>query len=160
MNKEVYHVQNPAIGAAILWRFVYGYKSKNGNPTPFPLLFYVLPIIFREDLCSIIRSTQKRKGLSKVSEKLFDGKKNDELYTVNNSAIEMRLLTMTAFNIGTASNLFKMDFNTAMVYVLVDTNKKDVSAPTKHLLDAAEKLGEWCAELTLLEISEWLKVRF
>lgn len=160
MNKEVYHVQNPAIGAAVLWRFTCGYKSKNGKPTPFPLLFYVLPIIFREDLCSIIRSTQKRKGLSKVSEKLFDGKKNDELYTINNSAIEMRALTMTAFNMGAASNLFKMDFETAMVYALVDTNKNGVLASTKYLLDAAEKLGEWCSELTLLEISEWLKVRF
>ena len=59
MNKEVYNVQNPAIGAAILWRFICGYKSKDNEPTPFPLLFIVLPIIFREDLCAVIKSTQK-----------------------------------------------------------------------------------------------------
>ena len=38
-----------------------------------------IPIIFREDLCTIIKTTLKSKGLSKVSEKLFKEKKNDNL---------------------------------------------------------------------------------
>ncbi|MBQ2943563.1 MAG: hypothetical protein IJD93_02535 [Ruminococcus sp.] len=160
MNKEVYNVQNPAIGAAILWRFICGYKSKDNKPTPFPLLFIVLPIIFREDLCAVIKSTQKKKGLSKVSEKLFDGKKIDELYSINNSAIEMRSLTLASFNVGILSNIFKMDYEKALVYALIDTNKSVFASSTKYLLDSAEKLGAWCSELTLLEISEWLKVRF
>lgn len=160
MNKEVYNVQNPAIGAAILWRFICGYKSKDNEPTPFPLLFIVLPIIFREDLCAVIKSTQKKKGLSKVSEKLFDGKKIDELYSINNSAIEMRSLTLASFNVGVLSNLFKMDYEKALVYALIDTNKSVFASSTKYLLDSAEKLGVWCSELSLLEISEWLKVRF
>ena len=46
-----------------------------------------------------------------------------------------------------------------MVYTLIDVNKKNFSPSTKCLLDAAEKLGVWCAGLTLVEISEWLKVR-
>lgn len=160
MNKEVYNVQNPAIGAAILWRFICGYKSKDNEPTPFPLLFIVLPIIFREDLCAVIKSTQKKKGLSKVSEKLFDGKKIDELYSINNSAIEMRSLTLASFNVGVLSNLFKMDYEKALVYALIDTNKSVFASSTKYLLDSAEKLGVWYSELSLLEISEWLKVRF
>ena len=53
-----------------------------------------------------------------------------------------------------------MDFETAMVYALVDTKKTGLSAATQDLLDAAEKLGAWCSELTLLEICEWMKVRF
>lgn len=157
MNKEVYRVQNPAIGAMIIWRFICGYKSKNSLPTPFPLLFYVLPIIFRDDLCTTIKST--RKGLSKVSEKLFREKRNDELYSINNSAIALRQLTLTSFNVGVSSNLFKMDFKTAMVYALVDTKKTGLSSSTQMLLDSAEKLGKWCSELTLVEICEWLKVR-
>lgn len=76
IDREVYYVQNPAIGAAVLWKFIYGYYLKENKMIPFPLLFIVLPIILREDLCTAIKSTQKKKGLSKVSEKLFKDKKN------------------------------------------------------------------------------------
>lgn len=69
IDREVYYVQNPAIGATILWRFICGYYAKENKGVPFPLLFIVLPIIFRADLCMVIQSTQKGKGLSKVSEK-------------------------------------------------------------------------------------------
>ena len=157
MNNDIYHVQNPAIGAMILWRFICGYKAKNSAPTPFPLFFYVLPIILRNDLCVTIKGTQK--GLSKVSEKLFKEKRNDELYSINDSAIALRNLSLKSFNIGTSSNLFRMDFKTAMVYALVDTKKTGLSPSIQMLLDSAEKLGKWCSELTLIEICEWLKVR-
>ena len=88
IDREIYYVQNPAIGAAALWQFICGYYSKESKAIPFPLLFIVLPILLREDLCTVIKSTQKKKGLSKVSEKLFKDKKNDDLYTINKSAIE------------------------------------------------------------------------
>ena len=48
INREVYHVQNPAIGATILWQFICGYYAKETKPVPFPLLFFVLTFIFRE----------------------------------------------------------------------------------------------------------------
>ena len=64
---DVRYVQNPAIGAALLWQFTCGYYINKNQPVPFPLLFVVLPIVFRQDLCSIIRSTQKASGLPKVS---------------------------------------------------------------------------------------------
>ena len=160
INREVYYVQNPAIGATILWRFICGYYSKESKAVPFPLLFIVLPIIFREDLCTVIKSTQKGKGLSKVSEKLFKEKKNDDLYTINNSAISLRPLTLKAYNVGASAKLFAMDITTATFFPLTQVKKGAVSASAKKLLDAAEKLGVWCSELSMLEICEWLKVRF
>ena len=160
IDREVYYVQNPAIGAAVLWKFIYGYYLKENKMIPFPLLFIVLPIILREDLCTAIKSTQKKKGLSKVSEKLFKDKKNDDLYTINKSAIELRPLTLSSFNIGMSASLFSIDILTAQVFPLAHTRKPRLSPSTKDLLDAAEKLGMWCSELSLLEICEWLKVRF
>ena len=53
-----------------------------------------------------------------------------------------------------------MDFDTAMVYALVDTKKTGLPEAIKVMLDSAEKLGAWCSELTLVEICEWMKVRF
>lgn len=158
--KEIYNVQNPALGSAILWRFVCGYYQHDNKPVPFPLLFVVLPVIFREDLCAVIKSTQKGKGLSKVSEKLFKDKKNDNLYSINNTAIVLRPLTLDAFTIGISTKLLSLEKTTALVYPLIQTKMTNTSDSTKILLEAAEKLGGWCAELSLLEICNWLKVRF
>lgn len=65
IDREIYYVQNPAIGAAALWQFICGYYSKESKAIPFPLLFIVLPIILREDLCTVIKSTQKRRDFPK-----------------------------------------------------------------------------------------------
>lgn len=159
MNKEVYYVQNPALGAAILWRFICGYYRKDSHLIPFPLLFIVLPIIFREDLREVIESTQKKSGLSKVSEKLFKGKNTNELYTINNTAIDLRKLSLDSIRIGIACGLFNVNMETALVYPLTETSKR-LSVETNKILAASEKLGAWCSEMTLIEICNWLKVRF
>lgn len=157
-NKEVYYVQNPAIGAAILWRFTCGYYMVKKNAVPFPLLFVVLPIIFREDLRGVISSTQKRSGLPKVSEKLFKEKATNELYTINNAAINLRPLTLEAIQIGIACGLLAVNYETAYVFPLIETRKR-MAVEINRLLDSAEKLGNWCAEMSLMEICKWLKVR-
>jgi len=160
INREIYFVQNPSIGAAILWRFVCGYYSKEQKPVPFPLLFLVLPIIFRQDLCDVIKGTQKRSGLSKVSEKLFSNRKNDQLYYVHNAAEQQKQISLSSINIGISAKLFVIDMKSAFVFPLAQSNKTGLSESTKILLNASEKLGLWCAELTLHEISTLLKVRF
>ena len=158
INKEIYYVQNPAIGPAILWRFTCGYYKKERKAVPFPLMFIVLPIIFREDLRSVITSTQKRSGLSKVSEKLFKEKATNELYTINNAAIDLRSLSLDALRIGISCGLISVNTETALVYPLIETNKR-MTVETNKLLDASEKLGGWCSELSLVEVCKWLKVR-
>lgn len=159
ISKEIYYVQNPAIGAAVLWRFSCGYHKSKSKPVPFPLLFIVLPIVFREELRQVISSTQRRSGLSKISEKLFDQKSINNLYTINNAAISLRPLSLDSIRIGLACGLLAVDYETALVYPLVETKKK-LSTDVNKLLDASEKLGEWCSELSLIEICKLLKVRF
>ena len=158
---DVMYVQNPALGAVLLWRFTCGYYSNENRPVPFPLLFVVLPIVFRQDLCSVIKSTQRASGLSKVSEKLFSGKLNDSIHYINNTAIQIRELTLDAFNIAVEANLVSLSTQNAVVFPLTTTIRKYTpKGDCKSMLAAAEKLGTWCSELTLLEVSKWLKVRF
>lgn len=107
---DVMYVQNPALGAVLLWRFTCGYYSNENRPVPFPLLFVVLPIVFRQDLCSVIKSTQRASGLSKVSEKLFSGKLNDSVHYINNTAIQIRELTLEAFNIAVEAYFPRLPF--------------------------------------------------
>ena len=115
---DVMYVQNPALGAVLLWRFTCGYYSNENRPVPFPLLFVVLPIVFRQDLCSVIKSTQRASGLSKVSEKLFSGKLNDSVHYINNTAIQIRELTLEAFNIAVEANLVSLSTENAAVFPL------------------------------------------
>lgn len=158
---DVKYVQNPAIGAALIWRFICGYYQHDSKPVPFPLLFVVLPITFRQDLCVVVKSTQKASGLSKVSEKLFEKKTNDSIHFVNNTAIQLRPLTLEAFNIAVEANLISMIPESATVFpITTKMSKYTPKGDSKDMLNAAEKLGIWCAELTMLEIAKWLKVRF
>lgn len=161
LDREVMYVQNPAIGAALLWRFVCGYYADDNQPVPFPVLFVVLPIVFRQDLCTVIKSTRKASGLSKVAEKLFMNKENDSIHFVNNTAIQMRDLTLEAFNIAVDANLLSLMAEKATVFPLVSTaSKYTAKGDSKDMMNAAEKLGVWCSKITLLEIAKWLKVRF
>ena len=160
-NREICQVQNPALGATILWRFVCGYYEKHNAAIPFPLLFIVLPIIFNETILNKISSTQKDKGIAKMNQKLFKAKSNDELFAINNLAITMRALTLSSFNIGMETHLFALDFDSAMVVPLLYKPSAVINSfAVKDLLRSAEKLGMWCADMSLSEISNWLKVRF
>ena len=87
-------------------------------------------------------------------------KKKDAILSINKTAIALKTLTLDAFNIGIATKLFFLEKETAMVYPLVQTKVTNISESTKIMLDVAEKLGKWCAEISLLEVSNWLKVRF
>ena len=167
IDKEIYLVQNPSISAAILWRFICGYYSNESRPTPFPLLFLVLPIVFRQDLCEVIKSTQKGSGLIKVSEKLFSERRdrqtyyrNDLLYSIHNAANQYKDISLLALRVGLTAKLFMLETKTALFFPLTTSKKTGFSTSTKNLMDAAEKLGGWCSELTLHEVSKLLKVRF
>lgn len=161
LNREIYLVQNPAIGAAILWRFVCGYydADNNSREIPIPLLFIVLPIIFREDLREVIESTYKSSGLQKVSEKLFATKRTDLLCSLQDSAEQYKYITLSAINIAIGAKLISISCKTALVMpIQVKSSKLTISS--EKLLKSSEKLGVWCSALSLHEISTLLKVRF
>ena len=161
MSRDVYLVQNPAIGAAILWRFVSGYYNMNSEcrPVPFPLLFITLPIIFREDLRDVISSTNKSSGLQKVSEKLFSSKHNDLFYSIQDSAFAYKEITLLSIKIALQAGLIDLSCKTALVAPL-QVKTHAFSTEIQNMLKSSEKLGAWCAPLSLHEISILLKVRF
>ena len=73
----------------------------------------------------------------------------------------MRALTLDSFNIAVEANLMSLSTETATVFPLITTMRTYVpKGDCKNMITAAEKLGGWCSELTLLEIGKWLKVRF
>lgn len=162
LSREFENVQNPALGAYILWNFSRGYYEYNSSYVPFQLFFIVLPIIFRADLVDIIISTQKRSGLRYFSDKFLTTKvlKNDMISNIHKASERLKLITLESLQIAIYSNLISMDKESGLVFPITTSEKKNINASVKRLGKAAERLGNWCARLTMHEISQILKVRF
>ena len=164
LTKETRNVQNPALGAVLLWRFACGYsaKHKTSEYAPVPTLFLVLPLIFHHESFELLRGTNRPSGLHGFAVKFSKSKvaKSDILLGVHSRSIRWRSLTLESLNIGVRTQLLTVDNSNATVIPISTTSAKGVPASIRSLLTNAEKLGEWCSALSLFEISNVLKIGF
>lgn len=163
LNRELHNVQNPALGAMLLWRCTVGYSASHERaaPIPVPLLFLVLPILLHEQTAELAMSTQKGSGLHKFVEKfqLAAESKTDLLLAIGSRAQIMRPLTAQAVGIAILSRLITLDDQTASAYSLSDTPATaGIPATVRPLLNAAEKLGWWFSQVSLYETALLLQV--
>lgn len=163
LNKEFYNIQNPALGAYLIANFSLGYMKESQNMPPMPLLFLVLPIMYKKELVDFISSTQKKSGLHIFADKFTEKKncKNDLILQIQKNSQQYKLMTLEAIGIGVAGKLIDVQKD---AYVLPrEDNINSFKFKSKELNEmrkASEKLGIWCSRLTLMEISQILKVRF
>lgn len=162
LSNEVINVQNPALGAFIIWSFVRGYYSFDSSCTPFPVLFIVLPIIYRNDMVEVLHATNRSSGLRYFANKFLTTKvlKNDMVSQIHVSSSNLKELTLDSIKIALNASLIAIDYKSALVFPLTNTEHKSEPKSTIKLGKASEKLGYWCAQLTIHEISQVLKVRF
>lgn len=162
LNKELENVKNPLLGSFCIWNFVKGYEKESKQKTPLHLVFLVLPIVYSEELVSVIESTQVDSGLRKCLDKLQISKnaRRDEILKIHKACIEMRELSLDSLRIALYSSLIRLDYENAELYSNAKTNKKSEPKDILKLSRAAEKLGIWFSRLTLYEITLLLKVRF
>lgn len=165
LNREVQLVQNPALGAILLWRFAVGYGegSQINNPTPIPLLFTVLPIIYHEDTFKYVISTRRSSGLRAFATKFSVSKNlaNDQILGIHSRSFQMRKLTMHSLRMATMSKLISIDYKDGLAIPLSSTPPKvGIPRTTNELLTGAEKLGYWYSHNSMHEISVILKVSF
>ncbi len=147
LNREVRAVQNPALGAMMLWRSCSGYhrESQTAAPIPLPLLFLVLPICLHRETAELLSSTQRQSGLRKFVEKFHVSAngKTDLVLAIAGRARTMRPVTLQAvFPLSTVPPQF------------------GIAHSVRPLLSSAEKLGAWFARLSLYEIQLLLQVKF
>ena len=165
LSREVRNVQNPALGALLLWRFSVGYSkaSRVHDAPPIPLAYIILPIVLHQETHSLLSSTQKRSGLRAFVGKFSESKhsKSDLLLSIHNRALALRELTTRSLELAVSTHLVHLD-TTEGVFVPVSKTAPKVGIPKEIQTMAAdsEKLGLWCAELSLFEISLALRVRF
>jgi hypothetical protein len=162
LSKEVQNIQNSAFGAYVIWNFVRGYYSNNSLFTPFPILFIVLPIIFRADIVELLESTNKQSGLRYFVNKFLSNKvlKNDLISQIHHSSSNMKKLTLDSIRMALHTSLISIEYKNAVVFPISTTEHKGEPKSIVKLGKASEKLGYWCSNLTLHEISQIMKVRF
>jgi len=165
LSQETQYVQNPALGAALLWRFAVGYErgGKTASPTPIPLLFIVLPVTLHEETVQFVTSTREASALRAFVGKFSESKtsKNDLLLAIHRRSIDMRRLTMDSLTLATTSSLISLDCNAGMATSLSSSPiKAGIPGSVKSMLRSAERLGVWCSKISLHEISVILKVGF
>lgn len=155
---EVQAMQNPALGAAVTWTFCQAYTKKSGEPCPLPLAFIVLPIVLHERTRERVSSTQARSGLRKFQEKFTN--EGDLLLALNERALSMRQLSLASVRLALATGLLALDPVTGKLWPSEAALPRPVPDSVADLSAAAGKLGEWCSELTLHEVSAILRLEF
>jgi hypothetical protein len=163
LTQEVLNIQNPALGACLLWRFVCGYADS--HPTrdhvPLPLSFLVLPIVLHEETEKFVYGTQKTSGLRAFTAKFgkTENSKQDLLLAIHDRMLALRHLSMESIRLALATRLLHL--NAATLIPLSETQAAaGIPSDVRRMMKSSEKLGWWCGLLTMHEVSLALKVRF
>jgi hypothetical protein len=147
LNKEMWQVQNPGLGAALIWQFGRAFASQFEEAVPLPYAFFVIPLLYNKSTLELVVRTNK--GLRKIDEKL----NNDEAIstTAQMNVLSMRELSSESLCIALRAGLLTVQSEAA-------TFRSRVTAPPvldgkmpKELMKAADKLGRWAAEVSLRE---------
>ncbi len=145
---EVEQVQNPGLGATLIWRFACGYESdETREPAPLTYAFLVVPLLFNKKVLNVVASTKK--GLRKVEEKL--NTEQSLLATSQERVVAMRGLSRESFALALRTGLISVDTAHASF------RARSIALPMLQdegittLLRAAEKLGTWASQVSLRE---------
>lgn len=163
LAREAQNVQNPALGAAILWRFCCAYVTTNptSDAPALSTLFVVLPIVLHQATAELLRRTWPSSGLRAFAAKFSDATvaKQDLLLQIHDRSLRWRTLTTHSIELAAAGRLIHLN-ESGEVVPLSKTKARGLPDEVKQLMNDAEKLGAWCGPLTLHEITTTLKVRF
>ncbi len=167
LRDEIKLINNTALGSYLMWRFSLAYINEHEvhEAPPGVLLFLVLPILLHQPTLEFIDSTQKRSGLSKFSDKLLSThhKKSHLLLSIHDRTQEMKALSLRTIKMAVNSNLITIVPDTGRVVPFAENivgKPKGIPAIVNKMDRNAEKLGTWFAELSLQDISFYLKVFF
>lgn len=162
LAREAQNVQNPALGAALVWRFCCGYveTQRASAPPPLSLLFLVLPIVLHQATSEFVKRTYKSSGLRAFAAKFGDSSvsKQDLLIQIHDRSIRWRKLSLHSVELAVAGRLLKLT-DKGYIVPLSRTKARGLPDEVKQLMELAEKLGAWFGELTVHEIVTTLKVK-
>lgn len=156
---DVQAMQNPALGAALLWRFACGFSPESSpNGTPLPLAFVVLPLTLHARSAEKVSRTLAGSGLRKFESKFSEDNLGDVLFALQSRMLGMRNLSLRSLRIALRTGLLTLVPKEAVVWPRSRSMLLADSRQVEELMKAAEKLGSWCREISLFEATGLLKV--
>lgn len=162
MFNEYDNVRNPMLGAFLLWNFVLGYFFEKNEYPPIEELFIVLPMTMKEDVADQIKSTYKASGMRAMLDKFKNTEilKNDLISNLHNDIENMKDITAMSLSEAVKAGLVSVEPENNTIFPLELRKRNKEPAAILKMAKNAEKLGQWCAEMDLMQIEEILKVRF
>lgn len=155
---EIYLMQNPALGASLVWRFAEGYSPKGHGLLPcLPLLFIVLPILYHQELRDAAITTNPSSGL-----RVFAGKfksQQEVLFGIQGRMLKLRDVSLASISIAIECNLISLNTATAEVESLRHKAPPETDEKVKDMMRASQKLGQWCKTLALQEVQAILRIK-
>ncbi|RWI15195.1 three component ABC system middle component [Mesorhizobium sp.] len=151
-------VQNPALGALLLWRFGKSYQEERiAEAAQLHSFFVILPLLYHAPTLELIRSTLLGSGLSQLAKKL--GEERELLISIQTRALKMRELTLASIGTGISSGMLHLTYETARL------RSNDVKPPKeperlRHHISGADKLGRWFGRLSPDQASSLLWVEY
>lgn len=164
LAQETQNIQNPALGAGLLWRFVCGYTGshRTSDRAPLQLVFLVLPLLYHKATREFVKGTQKASGLRTFAAKFGESKASaqDLLLAIHDRSIRLRPLTLKAIKIALGTRLISIQPDGTVIALSQTKGASGIPADAKQMMRDAEKIGAWCSQLTLHEVATTLKLRF
>lgn len=155
-------VQNPAIGAYLIWNFALGYQEGGAEAAPFPLAFLVLPMLLHRQTFEEIASTRKASGLALFAAK-FDSQR-EALVELHGRALHLRGLSLQSVGVAATSRLIKIDYEHATLraysLAVLEAKKPKMPERLKGFAGASEKIGTWFSKLGIAQIASTLRIDF
>lgn len=139
-------VQNPALGALLMWTFGKAYQQEAvARTAQFPSFFLVLPLVYHAATLKHITSTYPSSGLAQVARKL--GEERELLIGIHSRTMKMRELTLASIATGISSTLLHLDYKTGHIR---SNEARPPKSPErlKYHVSGADKLGRWFARLS------------
>lgn len=153
---EVEMVQNPALGAIVLWTYARAYQDTvSRKPTPFLPLFLVLPLCLHRPTLELAIHTNPSSGLGKFCEKISE--RREELFAIHERALLLRELTISSLAFGQYSELFQITYHDASL-IAVDAKHPLIPERILPLMKGAKRIGTWFRSVDTVEIFKALKV--
>lgn len=154
---EIEKVQNPSLGAWILWEYGQRFQATTTSASSNILLFFlVLPICLHTDSLKTVNSTFEKSGLGKFCEKMNTNR--EELFAIHERALKLRALTLDSISFGLRAGLFELNYDTGELRSL-DQMGPRAPERLKPMATAAKRLGAWFESVEAVSVFSALRVK-
>lgn len=158
LQSLVREIQNPALGAGVIWQFTVGYTEGSEDSAACPLLYGFIPLslLFYRDTFEVVTRTFLSSGLRRVMDKLPP----DVHVALQDRIFAQRKVSLESVRIAAATGLIAVDRPAASMRALRKTLPPLGDSYLRKILGSARKTGAWLGKLTDYEVRTILKVRF